>query len=303
VNRLKEWGAFLFLGGFAWGTSFLWIKIGVEELGPFTLVTHRLVFGVAVIWVLLWFQRSKIDIHRMKLGKMALLGLMNTAIPFTLITWSETRIDSGLAGILNGTAPLFTIVLAHLFLHDEKIQLSKVIGLIIGFFGLITLLSKDIGAVGLRENLWGQLATLMASIFYAGSSVFVRRSLKDQHPILISAITLTSALFIMAILTPFVESPFNMPRLTITWIAVAWLGIFGTALAYQLYFYLIQTWGPTRAILVTYVFPVVAVFLGVIFLGEDLNWRLVIGGSLIIGGIVAVNYQRKKEPQQISEKY
>jgi drug/metabolite transporter (DMT)-like permease len=303
VNRFKEWGAFLFLGGFAWGTSFLWIKIGVEELTPFTLVFYRLVFGVAAIWVLLWFQRSKIDIPRMKLGRMALLGLMNTAIPFTLITWSETRIDSGLAGILNGTAPLFTIVIAHLFLHDEKIQVSKVIGLIIGFFGLITLLSRDIDAVGLKGNLWGQLATLLAAIFYAGSSVFVRRSLKDQHPILIATVTLTSAFIYLAILTPFVEKPLSMPHLSITWIAVAWLGIIGTALSYQLYFYLIQTWGPTRSILVTYVFPVVAVILGIIFLGEELHWKLIVGGSLIIGGIAAVNYQREKTSKYIGEKH
>ena len=294
MNRFKEWGAFVLLGGFAWGTSFLWIKIAVEEIGPFTLVVYRLAFGVIAIWLLLWVKGIRISLDKRVLGTMVLLGVINTAIPFTLISWSETIIDSGLAGILNGTAPLFTIVIAHFFLLDERIQFFKIVGLAIGFLGLVLLLSRDGGSIGLSGNLWGQIAILVASIFYAISSVYVRRNLKDQQPILIAAVAMSSALVVMGILAPLIERPFAIPRLPITWIAVAWLGLIGTAFAYLLYFYLINSWGPTRAILVTYVFPVVAVILGVIFLDERLHWRLVVGGGLIIGGIVAVNYQRRQ---------
>ena len=290
MNRLREWGAFIFLGGFAWGTSFLWIKVGVQEIGPFTLVSYRLGFGIAVIWLLLWLQRSRVHFNRRQLWKMAFVGISNTAIPFVLISWSETRISSGLAGILNGTAPLFTIIIAHLFLHDERIKLSRLVGLVVGFMGLTLLLTKDIRSVGLQGNLLGQLATLLAAILYAGSSVYVRRYLKEESPILIAVIVMTSAWVATVVLALIIERPFVVPRLPMTWIAVAWLGVIGTALAYQIYFYLIKTWGPTRSILVTYVFPVVAVILGVLFLREALHWRLILGSAFIIGGIAAVNY-------------
>jgi drug/metabolite transporter (DMT)-like permease len=282
----------VFLGGLAWGTSFLWIKIALLELGPLTLVAYRMAFGVAAAWIIARAMREPFTIRGRKLLYTILLGVVNTAIPITLISWAETRIDSGLAGILNGTMPLFTILIAHLVLADDRITLPKASGLAAGFAGIVVLVSQDIGPQGLTGSIWGQLAVVLAAVCYAASNVFTRRVLKGQHPIHTSAVSLTSAFVTIAILAPILEAPFAFPHRAMTWVACAWMGIIGLSLAYYAYFYLINSWGSTRASLVTYVFPVVSVLLGVIFLGETPHWQLFLGGALIIGGIALVNARR-----------
>src|SRR3970040_1651330 len=155
--KLKEWGAFALLG-LVWGSSFLWIKIAVQEIGPFTLVAFRLLFGLVGLLVIMRLQKQSFPRDRRVLLAYLFMGAVNTAIPFTLISWGETRIDSGLASILNGTVPLFPIVIAHFWLHDEKITLPRMTGLIVGFIGVVVLVSRDIGPQGVRGNIWGQLA-------------------------------------------------------------------------------------------------------------------------------------------------
>jgi len=305
MNLFKEWAAFITLSVFAWGTSFLWIKIGVEELGPFMLVMYRLFFGLVIIWPAILLMR-KADFSDLKpIAIMVGVGLINTAIPFTLISFGEQYIDSGLAGILNGTVPLITILIAHLALHDDRFSPQKGVGLVLGFVGLIILLGGNFAGYSITEGLWGQLAIVGASILYATSSVVVRRFLRGQHPLQIAAVSMSSAFVFISIATPIFEGGYAIPQLTETWIAVLWLGMIGTAIAYMLYFYLIQSWGPTRSTMVTYVMPVAAVILGVIFLNESLTTQIIIGGLLIITGVAAVNYRRRKElsPQSmIAEK-
>jgi drug/metabolite transporter (DMT)-like permease len=294
AKTLKEWGAFLLLGCFAWGTSFLWIKIAVGDIGPMALVTFRLFFGAAAIWLFLWLKRFVIPRDLKAIGIMAFVGLINTAIPFTLISWGEVHIDSGLAGILNGTVPLFTIIIAHLALHDDRISLPKITGLLTGFAGVILLLSKDLSMTGLSSDILGQLAVVVAAVLYGTSSVVIRKFLKGYPPMLIGAVSMTSALIFMSLTAPWIDPNFRLPTQPITWLAVAWLGLIGSALAYLMYFFLIQAWGPTRSTLVTYVMPVMAVMLGTIFLGEQLTWQLVVGGLLIIGGIAVVNIKPRR---------
>lgn len=288
----KQWGAFLFLGALAWGTSFLWIKIALQELGPLTLVTYRMVFGAATAWLLTVIVSRKIAATRGQLAIMVLLGLFNTAIPVTLISWSEVHISSGLAGVLNSTVPLWTIVIAHFFLSDDRFTLPKISGLVTGFAGVVILISRDLGSGGLAGTFWGQLAVILAAAMYGFSNVFVRRFLKGIHPLHTASVSLTAALVFMGIAAPLVEAPFAVPRLGMTWLACAWMGIIGMGLAYLAYFYLINNWGATRTAMVTYVFPVTAVLLGVIFLGERPTWHVFAGGMLIIGGIALVNLRR-----------
>lgn len=293
MNRWKPWGAFLFLGLLAWGTSFLWIKVALEEIGPLTIVAYRMIFGVATAWLITRAQKQPFTIRGRALLYTIALGVVNTAIPFTLITWAETRIDSGLAGILNGTMPLFTISIAHFFLPDDRFSLPKTAGLAAGFAGLILLLSRDIGPQVLTGSLLGQLAVMLAAICYAAANVFTRLKLRGQHPIHTTAVSLTSSLVVLWIIAPLAESPIALPHHPMTWLACAWMGILGSALAYQAYFYLINSWGSTRTAAVTYIFPVWAVVLGVIFLGEHPGWQLFVGGGLVIGGIVLVNKMPK----------
>ncbi len=289
MSRPREWAAFVFLGVLAWGTSFLWIKIALRELGPLSVVMYRMAFGVLGAWLITRALKKPILASRRQLVQMLALGIVNTAIPVALITWAETRIDSGLAGVLNGTMPLFTILFAHFILPEDRFTAPKIAGLIAGFSGLVLLMLRDLGPQGLAGSLLGQLAVVLAAILYAGSNVYVRLKLRGQHPIHTAAVSLTSSLIVMIVLVALFEPHTTPPRLPLTWLAVAWMGLVGLSLAYYAYFYLINAWGATRTAVVTYVFPVTAVTLGVIFLGEHPSWHLFIGGTLIIGGIALVN--------------
>jgi drug/metabolite transporter (DMT)-like permease len=294
--KVKEWGAFGLLG-LIWGSSFLWIKIAVQDTGPFTLVAFRLLFGLLGLIVIMVARRQAIPRDRRTLLAFVFMGIFNTALPFSLISWGETKIDSGLASILNGTVPLFTIVIAHLWLHDEKITLPRIGGLVIGFIGVVILVSRDFGATGLQGNILGQLAVLAASISYATAVTFSRKYLRGQSPIVQSGMVLLFADAIMWLAVPAVQGsapgldfPNHLPTQPITWFAIAWLGLLGSCTAYLLFFWLINAWGPTRASLVTYVFPVIGLVLGIIFLNEVADWRLVAGSLLVVGGIVVVNF-------------
>ncbi len=289
--KLKEWGLFTLLG-LIWGTSFLWIKIAVQEVGPFVLVAFRLLFGLAGLLVVMFFKRQSIPRDRKTWLAFLFMGFFNTALPFTLISWGETRIDSGLASILNGTVPLFTIVIAHFWLHDEKITLPRIGGLIVGFIGVVVLVSRDIGPQGLHGNIFGQLAVIAAAISYAAAITFSRRYLRGVAPVLQTFAVLLIADAMMWLAVPVAEKPLVWPSLPITWLALAWLGVLGSCTAYLMFFSLINAWGPTRASLVTYVFPVIGLILGILFLGEKADWRLVAGSLLIVGGILVVNLKQ-----------
>jgi drug/metabolite transporter (DMT)-like permease len=303
--KLKEWGAFALLG-LVWGSSFLWIKIAIQEIGPFTLVAFRLLFGLVGLLVIMRLQKQSFPRDRRVLLAYLFMGTFNTAIPFTLISWGETRIDSGLASILNGTVPLFTIVIAHFWLHDEKITLPRIAGLLVGFVGVVVLVSRDIGPQGLVGNLWGQVAVIGGSVCYAVAITFSRKHLRNQPPVLQSTMILlvADALLWLSVpivrrVAPGIESPLHViPVLPLTWFAIAWLGLLGSCLAYLLFFYLINSWGPTRASLVTYVFPVIGLVLGIIFLKEVVDWQLVVGPLLVVAGIVVVNFIRRPQSVQ-----
>jgi len=286
--RIKEWTAFTVLG-LIWGTSFLWIKIAVAETGPFTLVGLRLLFGFLGLLVVLAIQRPKLPRDARTLLAFGFMGVFNTGLPFLLITWGETRIDSSLASILNGTVPLFTIVIAHFWLRDEKITLPRIAGLVVGFIGIIILVSKDFQPAGLHSDVLGQLAVLVAAISYATAITFSRRHLRGQPPVLQTGMVLLIADSLVWLTASGVERPLQPPHTALAWFAVLWLGLLGTCVAYLLFFWLINAWGPTRASLVTYVFPVIGLFLGILFLHEPADWRLLVGSALIVGGIGVVN--------------
>ncbi len=286
--KLKEWSAFTLLG-LVWGSSFLWIKIAVQEIGPFTVVAFRLLFGVIGLLVVMRLQKQPLARDPKILLAFLFMGVFQTALPFTLISWGETRIDSSLASILNGTMPLFTIVIAHFWLHDEKITLPRIAGLIVGFLGVVVLVSRDFGPEGLHGNLWGQMAVLAASISYATAGTFSRKYLRGQSPLVQATMVVLIADLLMWFSAPIVESPLRIPTLPIIWFALTWLGLLGACLAYLLYFYLINAWGATRASVVTYVFPVIGLILGIIFLREVADWRLIAGSLLVVASIVIVN--------------
>jgi drug/metabolite transporter (DMT)-like permease len=288
----KHWTAFILLGGI-WSASFLWIKLALDEIGPFTLVAFRVLFGVLFAGGAVFIQRKAWPRNWASWFPFLLLGFTSVAIPFFLITWGELSIDSAVASILNATMPLFTIVIAHLFLQDDKMTVQRVIGLFIGFIGVVVLLSEDL-TVGAHNSALGQAAVILASIFYAASSVYARRKTGSAPGLVRGAAPLVSATAIMWILAPVIESPFKIPQIHLTWIAILWLGVLGSGLALILWYYLLHEIGPTRTGMVTYIFPLGGVILGVIFLNEHLSWQLAVGALLIVSSILVVNWQSKR---------
>ena len=289
--KAKDWLIFILLGAI-WSSSFMWIKIAVEEIGPITLVAFRVLFGLIFGFAVVLVTRQKLSRGLREWLPLLLLGITNVAIPFFLISWGEQVIDSAVAAILDATVPLFAIVIAHLALHDDKITLPKIVGLLMGFAGVVVLMSKDLG--GSTGSILGQAAVVLASVFYAGSSVYARKSTEAASGIMRSVGPLISSTVVMWLAVPLAESPFRLPQLPITWIALIWLGVLGSGVAFIMMYYLIHAIGPTRTTMVTYLFPLGGVLLGVGFLGEQLTWQLVSGAVLIVASLVVANLQPRK---------
>ncbi len=293
--KLREWGAFLLLAA-AWGASFLWIKIVVQEIGPVTLVALRLLIAAAGLMIVMTVRRPRVPRERSEWLALAAVGLTNPALPFVLISWGEQFIESGVAAILNGATPLFTLLIAHAFLRDERISLPKVAGLLSGLVGVVLLVSRDLGADVFASSLLGQLAVLAAAASYAVSSVVSRRYLVRVSPLVQAFVAMTFADLLIWLAALGFESPVRLPRLPLSWLGLVWLGLLGTFLAYLLFFYLIQSVGATRTMMVTYLLPVIGVSLGVIFLRERLDWPLAAGTLLVVGGVWIVNARWRTGP-------
>ncbi len=294
--RFKHWLIFILLGAI-WSSSFMWIKIAVQEIGPITLVAFRALFGLLFGVVVILIQRVRLPRDFKSWFPLLLLGLTNVAIPFFLISWGEQYIDSAVASILDATVPLFTILIAHYLLRDDKITLPKVLGLLTGFVGVVVLMSRDLTHAS-TGSLLGQAAVILASVFYAVSSVYVRKTTEDTPGILRSAVPLISASGTMWLATFLFESPVEMPQLGLTWVALLWLGIFGSGVAFVMAYYLIHEIGPTRTTMVTYLFPLGGVVLGVVFLQEQLTWELLTGAALIVSSLAIANWEPKKPEVQ-----
>ena len=302
--KTKHWIIFILLGAI-WSSSFMWIKIAVQEVGPITLVAFRalfgLLFGIAVIFI----QRVQWPRNLKAWIPLLLLGLTNVALPFFLISWGEQSIDSAVAAILDATVPLFTILIAHFLLQDDKMTVPKVLGLLVGFAGIVVLMSKEIGAS--PGSLLRQIAVIVASLFYAISAVYARKVTEDTPGILRSAGPLFSASVTMWLGALLFESPVHIPQLGITWVALLFMGVLGSGIAFFMAYYLIHEIGPTRTSMVTYIFPLGGVILGIAFLHEQLTWQVFVGGVLIVASLAIANWEPKKqdvtERQQVVSEY
>jgi drug/metabolite transporter (DMT)-like permease len=287
--RVPFWLLFLALG-FMWGSSFLWIKVGVETIPPLSLIALRLLFGFLVIATVVAIAREPLPRSPRQYGHLLVMAVVNIVLPFYLITWGEQSptIDSALASIINGTVPLFVLVLAPLFLPDERITLPRVSGLVVGFIGVVVLFAPNLVQLG-DSDLLPEVALLGSSVSYAAGAVYARRNVWGLRPMIPALFQVGFALVISAILALVIEQPIG--RVTPApeaIVAVVWLGIFGSGLAYLAFFRILREAGATRASLVAYLLPVVGIGLGT-FRGEAITIERVAGTALIIGGIALVN--------------
>lgn len=304
------WVAF-WLVGIIWGSSFMLIRVGVEVIHPLHLVFIRVGIAAVGLGIVVVVLRKKIPRDWRTLGSLILIGIGNTAIPFTLISWGEQTVESGLASVLQSTAALFALVIASLFFKDERITPQRVIGLLLGFIGIVVLASRNWqdGQI-MTGGLMGQGAIILASLFYASFTTLSRKVIQgDVAPLVVSAIAMMSAAIFEAIiifgavaadLMP-MSIPADVPYDAL--MAVLGLGFVNTFLAYLMYYEIVRVLGVARATMVTYVVPVVGLLLGVIFLNERLDATLLIGAGMIFAGIAVVNlriFQGKKKPALVS---
>jgi drug/metabolite transporter (DMT)-like permease len=285
-GRPIDWLVFLALG-LMWGSSYLFIRFGLDTLTPFTLVALRLAIGGAVLWAVLLVAREPLPRDGRTYANLGLLSVFSILIPFSLITWAELAVPSSLAAILTAPVPLFTIVIAGFALRDEPITLNRVVGLVVGFIGVAVITGGSL--TGLGENLLPQLALLGAAASYAVGGVIARRTTTHLRPMVPAAFQVLFGFLMATVLAVTLERPLTLEYTAEAVGSVLWLGVLGSGLAYLAFFRLITAWGATRTSLVAYVLPVVGIALGVVFAGEVVDLRTLLGAALVIGGVALVN--------------
>jgi drug/metabolite transporter (DMT)-like permease len=285
--------------GTLWGSSYLFIKIVVAEVPALTLVAGRLLVASVAMWGIVWALGIKMPRSGRVWRTYALLGFLGAAAPYALITWGEQYIPSGLASLLQSTTPIFALLLAQFMPHDERITLPKVGGVVVGFVGVGLLMWPDLregwGDLGSQRNLLGQLAIVGSSLCYALTAIVARSRLRGQHPLCSATGQLSMGAVYALIGAVLTGSSFDLALTGKAWACWAGLIVFGTILAYGIYFTLIEQGGATLATMVTYIIPINGLLLGALVLGESLNLAIWLSLFLILGGVLLVRGQEKSE--------
>jgi drug/metabolite transporter (DMT)-like permease len=266
-----------------WGGSFLLIEVALEDLEPTVVITLRVVSGaIALIAAAPFLANGGLWAElRDHAGPLAVLGLVNTAVPFFLITWGQQYIDSGVAAILNASAPLFTALLALFYHRSQRVTGSRLVGFLVGFAGVALVAGANPDAGG--RVLLGSLAVVVAAVFYAFGALYAGRRLPHVSPLGLSLGTLLFAT-LFTLPAALFQLPEQAPGAESLAAALA-LGILATAVGYLLYYALISGAGASRAILVTYLVPALAVLYGVTLLDEPLEASALAGLALVLLGV------------------
>ena len=289
----KDWALFL-LTGLIWGTSFLWIKIAVQDVSPIMLAASRSLIGSLGLGLIVALNKQAYvswDIIKKRLFDFFILGAINVAFPWILVSWAGQFLDSGTSAILNGTMPLFTILLSPIFIKDDRITPQKLGGLVIGFIGVVFLIVPSIQGKWSNDIL-GQAAILLATLSYSYATIFARKKTQGLPTQMQAFLQMSTGSIIIWVTALFTEKPITLPQLPITWLALLWLGLLGSCIAYIFYFYLLHKIGPTRVSMITYIPPLVGLTLGVVFLKEQFYWQSLLGAILILSGILIVNLKQ-----------
>jgi len=271
-----------------WGGSFLFGRILMLEWPPFTVGFLRVFIAAIVLWIFVKATKRSFPTDTRLVVAIFIMGILNNVIPFSLILIGQTEIGSGLASVINAMTPIWTLIIANSFTSDEKFTTNKITGIIFGFLGVMTLIGTDI-VQGLTASAWAQAAVLGATISYGFANVWGKR-FKGHDPILISTGQLTASSMIMLPLIFVLENPFSLkaPNVEMV-IAITGLSVLCTAFAYVLFFKILSSAGATNVSLVTFLVPVSAILLGIIWLGEVLTLSNIAGMALIILGLMMID--------------
>lgn len=275
-----------------WGASFLFIKLGIQDMSPVVLVLVRSASGAVALGAIMAATGRSFFSHdwRQRLAPFAIMAVINALLPWALIAWGEQHITSGLASILNSTTALWTAILIFWVIPAERPSVLNYIGVLIGIAGVGILVMPDLLTHGVSGSVLGVLAVVLAAVSYAVAALIQRTKLRGMDVYQQSFGQLAATSLIAAPLA----AP-TLPSVHLAWLsmgAVVALGVGGSGIAYLLYYYTMNTLGAVRATGVTFVVPLTAVFWGIVLLGESMSLPVVVGMVVILAGVVLTNVRR-----------
>jgi len=273
--------------GVVWGSTWLFIKLGLEDLPPFTLAGLRFLVASAAMWITLAVRRIRLRRRWRDWTLMIGTGLLTFGLDYGLVFWGENHISAGLTSILFSTMPLFVLLLAHVMIESERITPLKLGGILVGIGGVALIFSRQL-QLGDTLALWGAVAVLAAAAFAAISSVLVRRHAGHLNPAVLTTVQMTFGCLPLLLIGFVVEGPPTSFTWTpMAWISLLFMALVGSAMAFVLLYWLLRQIGAVRSGLIVPFSTVVAVTLGVVILGEAFTWRTAVGGSLVVLGLLA----------------
>ncbi|HEX5890370.1 MAG TPA: EamA family transporter [Pyrinomonadaceae bacterium] len=268
-----------------WGSTWLFIKLGLENLPPITFAGIRFVIACAILFVLIRARGIPLPDNRRDWGLLALTGVLSFCLNYGLVFWGEQYISSGLAAVLQATLPAFGLVIAHFHLPGERMTWSKIFGVVLGFFGVAVVFSNQLAIAG-GKALAGSIALVLSALFAAYSNVLVKAYGRKLDPAVLSGGQMFFGLIpLLLIGIPLEGNPFNFHWTPMAVVALLYLAVVGSVIAFMLYYWLVHHVDVTKTMLISLITPVVAVVLGMVVLGEDLSWRTVAGGIMIMVGV------------------
>ena len=289
VNRVmgvNEWILIILLS-IMWGSSFFFVGVAVKDLTPLTIVLCRVTLASIILLAVVHLKGDKMPSSPGLWGTFFVMGALNNLIPFSLIVWGQTHIESGLASILNATTPIFSVVLAHFLTREERLTINRATGVLIGWIG-VTLLIGIESLRGFGIEVIGQIAVLGAALSYACAAIYGRR-FKGVSPLVVATGMLCGSTVMLTPVALLIEKPWNLSPGAMTIMALIGLSAVSTSLAYIIYFRVLATSGPTNILLVTFLIPISAILLGSMVLGERLGWNAFVGMGLIFIGLIAID--------------
>ena len=286
---LAEWLLLMLVAGF-WGGSYFFTGVAIKELPVFAIVMARYAIAAPIMIALIYWMRQRFPWNRDIIKAGLFLAAFNQLIPFSLITWGQSHIPSAVASIVNAAGPIITLVMAHYITRDDRMNGARAAGVLIGFAGMGIMIGAA-AMQALNVNIAAQLACVLASVSYAFGAITARKFTQNKiTPVeLVAAQSVTAGIILLPILLA-VDKPWMLPLPSIqTWLSLLGLGLLSSTIGHLIYFRLLATAGATNLSLVSYFMPISAIMLGVVFLGEVLETRHVIGMFTIAAGLAVMD--------------
>jgi drug/metabolite transporter (DMT)-like permease len=284
--------ALLFALATLWGGSYTFIKLGVATIPPITLIAARTAIAGLLLLAIMHARGMRLPADAATWRRFLFQACLNSVIPWTLIAWAERSLDAGLATILNSTSPVFTFFLTLAVARHESLTLRKLFGAIAGIGGICLIVGVQ-ALSGLGEQLIAQLATVAATVCYAGAAIF-SRGFRDLDPMAPAAGSLLAGAAILVPLSLVADRPWTLAPSMSSLLALLGLAVFSTAIAFVIYFRLIQTLGSVGTTAQAYLRVPIGVALGVLFLGESLSPTAWIGLGCVVVGVAAMTIPARK---------